>query len=173
MVTVIAIGGVWSPTAMAVGSQKAADVVNERAAAELDRVSGAGTSDKLGGTVQETVGKAKRGAANLTDGFDNSLGDKLDSAANKLDGATDEVAGKVKRDVGKAKGAAANAADDVEETSKGFVESVKDFSTNVLLASVLTASDSLTGFPGLFLTLVYLDFPRRKISHEKLSRLYF
>ena len=69
MVTVIAIGGVWSPTAMAVGSQKAADVVNERAAAELDRVSGAGTSDKLGGTVQETVGKAKRGAANLTDGF--------------------------------------------------------------------------------------------------------
>ena len=79
------------PSALAVGSEAAGEVVNERAAAELDRVAGAGTSDRLGGAVQETVGKVKRGAADVKDTFD------TDTAGTKLEGAADELKGKAKR----------------------------------------------------------------------------
>jgi uncharacterized protein YjbJ (UPF0337 family) len=114
MVTITVWGVAWIPnaTAASVGSEKAAAVMNERAAAELDRVSGAGTSDQLEGTVQKTVGKTKRG---------------LSQAADRLDGSADELKGQMKRDIGRAKGAAANAGDEVEDTTKGVVESVKDF----------------------------------------------
>lgn len=90
------------PSALAVGSEAAGEVVNERAAAELDRVAGAGTSDKLGGAVQETVGKVKRGAADLKDTLD------IDTAGTKLEGTADELKGKAKRgaaDIGDALGA--------------------------------------------------------------------
>ncbi len=124
MVTVAVWSGAWLPnaatSAMAVGSEAAGAVVNERAAAELDRMAGAGTSDKLEGAVQGAVGKAKRAAADIGDV-------DVDSLGNKLDGATDELAGKVKRDVGRTKSAAADAGDDVEESAEGFVESIKDF----------------------------------------------
>lgn len=126
MVTVIMLSGAWTPSAMAVGSEKAAAVVNDRAAAELDRVSGAGTSERLEGAAQSTIGKAKRGTAELTDGISNSVGDKLDRAENKLEGATDELSGKIKRDVGRAKGAAADTAADAKGNAKGVVESIKD-----------------------------------------------
>ena len=128
MVTVAVWGGAWSPgamqSAMAVGSEAAGAVVNERAAAELDRVAGAGTSDQLEGAVQGAVGSVKRGAADLSDKID---GADLDSLGNRLDGATDELAGKVKRDVGRTKSAADDLGDDVEESAEGFVESIKDF----------------------------------------------
>jgi uncharacterized protein YjbJ (UPF0337 family) len=110
MVGVAAWGGMVMPSAIAagVGSQSAADVVNSRAAAELDRVSGAGTSDKLEGAAQETAGKVKRGI-------------------NGVNGSADQVEGKVKRDVGRAKGAAADAGEDIKEGANGMVESIKDF----------------------------------------------
>ncbi len=120
MVTVAVFGSSVS-TAYAVGSQAAADVVDERAAAELDRMSGAGTSDQLEGAVDSTVGKVKRGVGRAEDAVD------LDSATDKLDGATDQLKGKLKRDIGQAKGATAEAADDVEDAAGGVVESIKDF----------------------------------------------
>ncbi len=120
MVTVAVFGGLV-PTAYAVGSQAAADVINERAAAELDRVSGAGTSDQLEGAVDSTVGKAKRSIGRAEDSVD------LNSAADRLDGATDQLKGKVKSDIGQAKGATADAAEDVEDAAGGVVESIKDF----------------------------------------------
>ena len=124
LVTVAVWSGAWLPSfatnAMAVGSKAAGAVVTERAANELDRVAGAGTSDKIEGTVQETVGSAKRAAADLGDV-------DVDSMGNKLDGKTDELAGKVKRDVGRAKSAAADLGDEAEDQAEGFVESIKDF----------------------------------------------
>ncbi len=117
----------YVPSAMAVGSDAAADVVNSRAAAELDRMSGEGTSDQLGGAIKETTGKAKRGIGRITGETDDSVGDKLDSAARRLDGATDEVGGKIQSDVGRAKRAASDAGDDAKDATGGFVESVKDF----------------------------------------------
>lgn len=113
--------GASVPAAFAVGSQAAGEVVNERAAAELDRVAGAGTSDQLEGAVDSTVGSVKRGIGQTKDAVD------ADSAADKFDGAGDQLKGKVKRNVGKAKGAAADAADDVEDAAGGVVESIKDF----------------------------------------------
>ncbi|MGC1309213.1 MAG: hypothetical protein WA885_18480 [Phormidesmis sp.] len=119
MVALSVWGGAWVPAAAAVGSQEAADVMNARAAAELDRVAGAGTSDQVSGTVDSTVGKAKRAVGGMDDG--------LDSATKRLDGATDQVQGKVKRDVGRAKSKASEVGDDLEDTSEGIVESIKDF----------------------------------------------
>lgn len=117
----------YVPSAMAVGSEAAADVVNSRAAAELDRVSGEGTSDQLEGAIKETTGKAKRGVGRITGKMDDSAENKLDSAARRLDGATDELGGKIQSDVGRAKRAASDAGDDAEDAAGGFVESVKDF----------------------------------------------
>ena len=103
MVTVAVWGGAWVPGAVAVGSEKAGAVMNERAAAELDRMSGVGTSDKLKGAVQENVGKAKRGVARATDGLDDSLGGKLGNATDRMSGAADELKGKVNRNIGEDK----------------------------------------------------------------------
>ncbi len=127
MVAVAVWGGGWMPSAIAVGSQAAADVANERAAAELDRMAGAGTSDQLEGATQKTVGKFKRGVGEVTGQADDSFSGKLDSTAQKAEGATDELKGAVKRDVGRAKGAAAEAGDDIKDTAGGVVESIKDF----------------------------------------------
>ncbi|MGB3298090.1 MAG: hypothetical protein WBA76_07460 [Phormidesmis sp.] len=127
MVTVAVWGGAWVPNATAVGSEKAGAIMNERAAAELDRMSGAGTSDQFEGAVQNATGKAKRGAARVTGELDDSLGDKLGTAKDRMGGAADELKGNVKRDVGRAKGAAADAGDDVEDKATGVVESIKDF----------------------------------------------
>jgi uncharacterized protein YjbJ (UPF0337 family) len=129
LVTVAVWGVAWIPPAMAatVGSEKAAAVMNERAAAELDRVSGPGTSDQLEGAVQKTVGKTKRGISRVTGNSGDSLGGKLNNVADRLEGSADELKGQMKRDIGRAKGAAADAGDEVEDTTKGVVESVKDF----------------------------------------------
>jgi uncharacterized protein YjbJ (UPF0337 family) len=121
MVSMTVWGTALTPSAVAagVGSQSAADVVNSRAAAELDRVSGEGTSDKLEGAAQETAGKVKRGISRV--------GDDVNGATNQLDGSADQLEGKVKRDVGRAKGAAADAGEDIKEGADGVVESIKSF----------------------------------------------
>lgn len=113
-------GSVWVPSAQAVGSQKAGEIMNERAANEIDRMAGEGTSDRLGGAVDGAVGTVKRKASEVGD-LD------ADKAARKLDGATDELKGKVKRDVGRAKSAASDAGDDLENASEGIVDSIKEF----------------------------------------------
>lgn len=113
-------GSVWVSDAHAVGSEKAGEIMNERAARELDRVAGEGTSDRLEGAVDGAVGTVKRSASEIGD-LD------VDQAARKLDGAADELKGKVKRDVGRAKAAAADAGEELEDTSEGIVESIKEF----------------------------------------------
>lgn len=109
----VSVRGVSMPSAIAVGSQSAADVVNSRAAAELDRVAGEGTSDKFAGTAQEETSKIKRDVGRL----------RLDADGTDVD----QMKGKMKRNVGEAKGAAAEAGDDIKEGASGVVESIKDF----------------------------------------------
>ena len=120
MVTVAVLSASVSQ-AYAVGSQAAADVVNERAAAELDRVAGDGAANQVEGAVDGAVGTVKRGVGATKDALD------IDSSADKVDGATDQLKGKVKRDIGQTQGAAAEAADDVEDTADGVFDSIKDF----------------------------------------------
>ncbi len=135
LITVAVWGGFWVPNATAAGSKEAGAVMNERAAAELDRMSGAGTSDQLQGNVEKTVGKAKRGMGRMADDVNDvsdrdlgdKLGNKLNNAADRLDGSAKELNGKVKRDVGRAKGAAADAGDKANDKAEGVVESIKDF----------------------------------------------
>jgi uncharacterized protein YjbJ (UPF0337 family) len=134
MVTVAVWAGFWMPHAVAAGSREAGSVMNERAAAELDRMSGAGTSDQLQGNVERTVGKAKRGMGRMADSVNDAssrdlgdkLGNRLNNAADRLDGSAKELNGKMKRDIGRAKGAAAAAGDKAEGKAQGVVESIKD-----------------------------------------------
>ncbi|MEO0647158.1 MAG: hypothetical protein AAFZ17_13535 [Cyanobacteria bacterium J06650_10] len=101
MVTVAIWTGIAVPHAQAdsigVGSQKAADVVRQRAASELDRMAGAGTSDQIEGAVQDAIGQT-------------------------TDDTLDQVKGKVKRDIGKLKGAAADAEESIEDAVKDFLD---------------------------------------------------
>lgn len=127
MVTLAVWSGACVPGAMAVGSEKAGAVVSERAAAELDRVAGSGTSDFVEGAAQGVAGKAQRDIGGVKDQFSDSPSNQVDSATDRLGGAANQVTGKVKRDVGRAKGAAADTADDIEDGAEGVVESIKDF----------------------------------------------
>ncbi|MEM6596728.1 MAG: hypothetical protein AAF810_17890 [Cyanobacteria bacterium P01_D01_bin.36] len=118
---VIAIwGAAWVPQANAdsvgVGSEKAAAIVRERAANELDRVAGQGSSDFIEGIAQESLGKAKRKVGQLTDDVDSSV-----------DGAADQLEGSLKRDVGSLKNKAENIGDDLGDAAEDALDSVRDF----------------------------------------------
>jgi len=105
-----------SADSVGVGSERAAEIMRERAANELDRMAGTGASDFVEGSADGAVGKAKRSLGQLTDDVDTSL-----------DGATDQLKGKAKRDVGRLKRKAADIGGDLEDAAEDAVDSVKDF----------------------------------------------
>lgn len=119
MVSMAVWSGAWVSGATALGSGSASEVLNSRAAAELDRMSGEGTSDQLKGAVQETAGKVKRGVGEVTGQYEGT--------AKQAEGAADQLKGSVKRDVGEAKSGAADLGDDIQDKADGVVESIKDF----------------------------------------------
>ncbi|MGB3669216.1 MAG: hypothetical protein WBG63_06945 [Phormidesmis sp.] len=131
LVTFTVWGGAVVPSAVAdsvgVGSDKAGDVMLDRAAKELDRTAGAGTSDFVEGAVDGSVGKVKRGFGEAKGQLDDSLEGQLEGAANRVEGATDQLKGKAKRDAGRLKGKASDAGDDIEESTESIVDAVKDF----------------------------------------------
>ena len=88
-----------------------ADIAMSRAAEELDRVAGDGTSAQVEGKVQRDIGTVKR-----------SVG----KATGQVEGAADQVKGKVKGDIGRTQDAAEDVRDNAEDAADGFVDSVKD-----------------------------------------------
>lgn len=111
MVAVAVWGSGWVPSANAVGSEKAAEIMQGRAAAELDRMAGEKSDDVFKEAARNT---AKTGG---TDAF--NAGSDLDEAGRKLKGSA-------KRDVRKAKSKAADIGDDIEDAAGNVVDSVKD-----------------------------------------------
>lgn len=101
--------GVSSP---ALAGERGANVVQNRAEQELDRVAGAGTADQIKGSAQEGLGKVQ-----------SQLGD----TENQLKGAARQAQGRAQKNFGQTQAAAENAADTIEDSGEGFVESVKDF----------------------------------------------
>ncbi|NJL88079.1 MAG: CsbD family protein [Leptolyngbyaceae cyanobacterium SM1_1_3] len=97
---------------VAPGSPAAAEVVQERAKREFNEKLGAGTSDKVEGTLEDTVGKAKR-----------QLGD----FGTEMDGTTDRVEGQMKQTMGRAKDAADRAGDKAEDAGESLIDNIKDF----------------------------------------------
>ena len=116
MVTAAVWSGGWVQSANAVGSEKAAEIMQDRAAAEVDRMAGKGTVDEYTGAAKATAGKAQRGLGNATDDM-----------GIQLDGAGKELKGKVQRDLGRAKGKAADLGEDIEDSADSVVDSIKDF----------------------------------------------
>ncbi|PZO10360.1 MAG: hypothetical protein DCF25_20645 [Leptolyngbya foveolarum] len=104
-------GGGWVSSANAVGSEKAAEIMQDRAASELDRMAGEKSDDVLKEAARNT---AKTGG---TDAF--NAGSDLDEAGRKLKGS-------VKRDARKAKSKAADIGDDIEDAAGSVMDSVKD-----------------------------------------------
>lgn len=115
MIAATVWGGGWVPSANAVGSEKAAEIMQDRAGAELDRMAGEKSDDVRKEAARNT---AKTGG---TDAF---------NADSDLDEAGRKLKGNVKRDVrkatSKAKSKAADIGDDIEDTADSLVDSVKD-----------------------------------------------
>ena len=107
---VVLFNGVLVPSAIAMPTNSA-DIAMSRAADELDRVVGEGTSDQIEGKVQRDIGTVERNVGKVT---------------GQLEGAAKQVEGKVKGDIGRTQAATENARNDAEDAAEGFVESVKD-----------------------------------------------
>ena len=89
----------------------AADTVASRAADELDRVAGEGTSAQIEGKVKSDIGTVERNVGKVT---------------GQVEGAAKQIEGKVKSDIGRTQDATEDAREAAEDAGKGFVDSVKD-----------------------------------------------
>lgn len=108
LLTLVACGGLvmgWSGVAQATNSDQAAEVVQDRAEREFDRMSGAGTADQIKGKAREAVGKAQR------------------QFGNEVEGTANQVRGKAQQDIGRTK----QAADEAEDSAESLVDKAKDF----------------------------------------------
>ncbi|MGB3767314.1 MAG: hypothetical protein WA947_12205 [Phormidesmis sp.] len=111
MVAATVWGGGWVPSANAVGSEKAAEIMQDRAAAELDRMGGEKSDDVLKEAARST---ARTGGTSTFD------------ADSDLDEAGQKLKSDAKRNVRKAKSKAAELGDDVGDAADNIVDSVKD-----------------------------------------------
>ena len=100
----------------AAAGNKAADVMQNRAEQELDRVAGAGTSEQIKGRAEADLGRVQR-----------QVGQMTDDTTGRLEGAAKQVQGRATKDIGRTQSAAEDAANQVENATEGFVDSVKDF----------------------------------------------
>ncbi|MEO0456355.1 MAG: CsbD family protein [Cyanobacteria bacterium P01_A01_bin.114] len=107
--TCVLVGGAY-PSAIAAPTDST-DIALSRAANELDRVAGEGTSDMIQGKAQKDLGTVKRNVGEVT---------------GQVEGAAEQVKGRAQQDLGRTKGAIEDAGDDVEEATDSFVDSVKD-----------------------------------------------
>ena len=108
-------GLVFSNVQPAVAGNKAANVVQNRAEQELDRVAGAGTADQIKGRAEADLGRVQR-----------EVGQATDDVGSRAKGVAKQVEGRATKDIGRTQSAAENAADQIEDTSEGFIDSVKD-----------------------------------------------
>lgn len=110
LLTVVLVNGAIMPDAIAMPTD-AADIAMSRAADEVDRVVGEGTSAQIEGKVQSDIGTVKRSVGKVS---------------GQVEGAADQIEGKVKGDIGRTQDAAEDIKDDAEDATEGFVDSVKE-----------------------------------------------
>lgn len=105
----VLVGGL-QPSAIAAPNE-AADIALSRAANEVDRVAGEGTSDMIKGKAEKDLGTVKRGLGEVT---------------GQAEGAADQIKGRARQDLGRTKSAVDEAGNTVEDATDSFVDSVKD-----------------------------------------------
>jgi uncharacterized protein YjbJ (UPF0337 family) len=132
ILTVAVWGGTWVPASasdsVGTGSEKAAAIMRERAANELDRMAGSGSSDMVEGTVENAAGKAQRGVGRVKGAINDALDNgRVDGKADQVEGAANQVKGKTRREIGRAKGKASDLGSDIEDAAENAVDSVKAF----------------------------------------------
>ncbi len=109
-------GFVLSSPQSALAGNRAANVVQNRAEQEFDRVAGAGTAEQIKGNAEEVQGRMQRQAGRVTNDMD-----------SRVEGAAKQAQGRVTKDIGRTQSAAEDAANRVEDASDNLVDSVKDF----------------------------------------------
>jgi len=110
LLTIVLLNGTVMLDAIAMPTDSA-DIAMPRAANEVDRVVGEGTSAQIEGKVQSDIGTVKR-----------SVGE----VSGQVEGVADQIEGKVKGDIGRTQDAAEDIKDDAEDAAEGFVDSVKE-----------------------------------------------
>lgn len=89
----------------------AASIEMARAADQLDKMVGEGTSDQIQGKAQTDIGTVKREIGKVT---------------GQVEGATDQIEGRAQEDIGQLKGAIDEAVDTSEDVAEGLIDSIKD-----------------------------------------------
>ncbi|RZM78660.1 CsbD family protein [Leptolyngbya iicbica] len=87
----------------------AADVIQDRAEQEFDRMAGEGSVNQIKGKAREDLGRVQR-----------QFGDDIEGAAQ-------QAKGKAQKDIGRTQAAADQAADAAQERAENVVDKVKDF----------------------------------------------
>ena len=108
LLAVVILNGVFVADAIA---NDATNITISRAADEVDRVVGEGTSAQIEGKVKRDIGTVERGVGKVT---------------GQVEGAAKQVEGKVKGDIGRTQAAAEDVREDAEDTTESFIDSVKD-----------------------------------------------
>ena len=117
LLAIVLLNGMVVPGAIAMPND-AADIAMSRAADELDRVVGEGTSDQIEGKVQRDIGTVERSVGKVTG--------QVEGATKQVEGAAKQVEGKLKSDIGRTQAATEEARDTVENAAEGFIDLVKE-----------------------------------------------
>lgn len=84
----------------------------QNAQEQIDRAFGSGTSDQVGGQVEQTYGAAQR---------------QFGKASGQLEGAAKEAEGRAKQNLGRAKSAIEQAGSEAQDQGENLIDNVKDF----------------------------------------------
>lgn len=104
-----------TPNLIATGSRAAGSVEMDRAKGEVDRMWGEGSHESVEGKIDETLGSVKR-----------RVGDMTDDSEMEARGVGDQLKGQAKYGKGQAESAFEDAREQVEDTTQGIIDNVKD-----------------------------------------------
>lgn len=102
------------PQIIAFGSDDASDI-DQKAKNSFDSVVGAGSSDKIEGSVEQAYGSAQRNLGKVT---------------GQAEGVTKQIEGKTKQSIGETKDAAQDAASNIEDKTDSIIDSIRNFFNN-------------------------------------------
>lgn len=89
--------------------------IREKAKNDVDKVLGAGTSDRIEGLTEQTVGNIEQ---------------NLGKVSGQAKGLAKQAQGRAKEDIGRTKNAAEDIADKIEDTTESTADGILDFFRN-------------------------------------------
>ncbi|WP_228055596.1 CsbD family protein [Lusitaniella coriacea] len=87
----------------------------------LNKIFGAGTTDKIEGKAEQDIGTVKRNAGKVQGEFDG-----VEGAARQVEGAAQQAKGKAQKDIGTVKNKADEVGSNIKESAKDLRDSAED-----------------------------------------------